>query len=63
MNYNPFKGALICSIVVVAFGLIYHARTVIPNNFPLVILWLPVYISPLWGIAGISYLSEKGRKE
>ena len=63
INYNPFKGALICSLVVIAFGLLYHGIKVNPYNWVLVALWLPVYISPLWVGASVSYLSERRKKE
>ena len=63
MKYNPFKGALICSIVVVVCALIFHGINVTPNNWGLVALWLPVYISPFWAGAGVSYLSEWRKKE
>jgi len=51
--------ALICSLVVGAFAFIFHGYTVSPNNFGAVCLWLPLYISPIWGVAGISHLSER----
>jgi len=63
MKYNPFKGALICSLVVVAYGLIYHGIKVTPNNWGLVALWLPVYISPFWAGACVSYRSERRKNE
>jgi len=57
-----FRGALICSAVVVGFGLLFHYLTVKPNDWGAVALWIPLYISPIWGIAGFSYLTER-RKE
>jgi len=57
-----FKGAFICSIVVVAFGILFHYYNVTPHNWKAVALWLPIYISPVWGVAGISWLSERGEE-
>jgi len=56
------RGALICSIVVAGYGLLFHFINVNPHDWGAVAMWLPVYISPIWGTAGISYLSERGKK-
>jgi len=59
---RTLKGALICSLVVVAFGILFHYYNVTPNDWKAVTLWLPVYISPIWAIAGISMLSERKKE-
>ena len=53
------KGALICSAVVVGYGLLFHHLNVTPHDWRAVAMWLPVYISPIWGIVGFSYLMEE----
>ena len=55
------KGALISSIIVVGFGISFHGLAVTPHDWSAVALWLPIYISPLWGIAGVSYLTERSK--
>jgi len=56
------KGSLICSLVVIAYGLLFHFYNVTPNDWQAVALWMPLYISPIWGIAGYSYLSDRSKK-
>lgn len=58
-----FKHAFIASLVVVIFSLLFHNFIVSPNDFKAVFLWLPLYLSPIWGISSISYLSERGKKD
>ena len=58
-----FRSALIASLIVVTYGLMYHGSNVSPTNWAAAIMWLPLYISPLWAIAGASYYSERGKKE
>ena len=48
-----FREALICSLVVMTYGILFHYYTVTPNDWEAVVMWLPVYISPIWGIAGL----------
>jgi hypothetical protein len=57
-----FKHALIASLIVVTYGLCWHSLKVTPNDFQSAIMWLPLYISPIWGIAGASYFSERRKK-
>ncbi len=57
-----FKGALISSLVILAFGVLFHYYNVTPNNWTAVAIWLPIYISPIWGIAGASWLSERSKE-
>ena len=54
--------ALICSLVVGAFAFAFHGLTVAPHDWSAVFMWLPLYISPVWGIAGVSYLTERGKE-
>jgi hypothetical protein len=62
MKYNIFMGALIGSLIIAACAVSFHAFNVAPHNWSAVIMWLPVYVFPIWGIAGASYLSERGKK-
>lgn len=55
-------GALVSSLVVVLFGLSWHGLRVSPNDWQAVVMWLPLYVAPIWGFAGASYLSERGKK-
>ena len=55
------RSALICSLVVGAYAIAFHGINVIPNNWGSVFMWLPIYVSPIWGIAGVSYLTERGK--
>ncbi len=63
MEYNPFRGALIVSIIVIIYGLLWHTFQETTKNYGLVIMWLPVYIAPLWIVAGISWLSERKKNK
>jgi len=54
MKYNVFRGAIICSLIVMTYGLLFHYYLVTPHNWSLVFMWLPIYISPIWGVAGLS---------
>jgi len=54
-----FKSAIIVSLVIATYAVCFHAITVNPNDWNAVALWLPVYISPIWGIAGASWYSER----
>jgi len=56
------KSTLIASLIVVTYGILFHFYNVNPHNWKAVAMWLPVYISPIWGAAGYSYLSERGKK-
>lgn len=58
---KTIKGALICSLVVATFGLLFHFYNVTPHDWGAVAMWLPIYISPVWGVAGYSYLTERGK--
>ena len=57
-----FKSALIASLIVAVYGLLFHFYNVNPHDWEAVAMWLPVYVSPIWGIAGYSYLSERGKE-
>ncbi len=53
------RGAIISSLVVSCGALLFHALTVTPHDWGAVFMWLPVYVSPIWIIAGASSLSER----
>jgi len=55
-------GPLICSFIVGGFAILFHLLNVTPNNWNAFFMWLPFYISPIWGVAGISWLSERRKK-
>ena len=57
-----FKGALISSSIVISFATFFHYYNVNPNDWEAFFMWLPIYISPIWSIAGASYLSERRNK-
>lgn len=61
-KYNPFKGSLIVSIIIIIFGALIHYTSVKPNNWGAFLLWIPVYISPMWALAGASWVSERGKE-
>ena len=50
----------IASLIVITFGILFHYYNVFPHDWNAVALWLSIYISPIWGAFGISYLSERG---
>ncbi|GBE19307.1 hypothetical protein BMS3Abin17_00030 [archaeon BMS3Abin17] len=54
-----FKGALVSSLIVLSFATFWNYYNVSPNDWSALFMWLPVYISPIWSIAGASYLSER----
>ena len=56
------KGTLICSLVVITYGILFHYYNVAYHDWKAVALWLPIYISPIWGIAGVSWLSERSKE-
>ena len=56
------RSALICSLVVAGYGLLFHFYNVSPHDWKAVAMWMPLYIFPIWGLAGASWLSER-RKE
>jgi len=58
---KTIRGAFICSLVVVAFGSLFHYYNVSPQDWGAVALWLPVYVSPIWGVAGYSVFSERSK--
>ncbi len=62
MKPNVFRGALIASLIVVAYGLLFHNYHNIPHDWQAAVMWLPLYISPIWGLAGASWLSEREDK-
>ncbi len=57
-----FRGALICSLVVAGFGVLFHYYNVTPNDWAAVAMWIPIYISPIWGIAGWSHFSNRKKE-
>ena len=61
MNYKLLFGALICSLIVTIYGFLFHGYNVSPHDWAVVFMWMPVYISPIWVIAGFSWLSERGK--
>lgn len=59
---HPFKMALICSVVIGSYCFLFHGIKVLPHDWGAVAMWIPVYISPLWAVAGASSLSERRKK-
>ena len=57
-----FKHAFIASLIVAVYGLSYHSLKVTPQDFHAAVLWLPLYISPIWGLASASYFDERRKK-
>ena len=60
---NLLKGAVITSLVVIIYGLLFHGLNVTPNDWQLAVMWLSLYIAPIWGLAGMSWLSERSKNE
>lgn len=58
-----YKGALITTLAVATYAYALHAGTVSPTNFLAVTKWLPLYISPIWIIAGGVEVSNKFSKK
>ena len=59
MVVGVFKSAGVVSIIIGAYAIFFHAINVSPNNWNAMAIWLPIYISPIWGIAGASWYSER----
>jgi hypothetical protein len=57
-----FRNAMICSLTVALYGISFHYYNNNPHDWKAVLMWLPIYISPIWGIATASFLSERGKK-
>ncbi len=62
MRKHFFRGAIITSVVVVLFGMMFHYYNVTPHDWGAVALWLPVYISPIWAISGFSWFTQRKDK-
>jgi len=59
MEYKPFKGALISSaFVFIGAVLLFTIEHQVPE-WDKFFMWIPLYISPLWGMAGLSWYSER----
>jgi len=57
-----FRSALVVSFIVGAYAIGFHSYHNIPNDWGAFLLWIPLYISPIWALAGASYLSERGEE-
>ena len=56
---HPFKMSLLVSIFISGFAMLFHNICVKPTDLASLLLWIPLYVSPTFAIAGLSYLSEK----
>ena len=57
-----YKTPFFATIIIIGFGAYVHSLTYNPQDWNSFMMWVPLYISPVWGFAGYDYLQDRGRK-